>query len=245
MEEIEILSMPVLPRILLIVLVLGVLAVVCRRGVMVVRPMVCVVLIGLGVLLFGYRTRAVPVRAADARVRYTAAPAQITASARQDPGSSAAAWTIEGTYAETREEAERDALAKARTSVEEYLRSLEPPVFWTPSQEYVNARLVKKRQEEPLDAPDLGVVMRRVRLELEITPKDRADILQRDHRYQVEQRMLWLGKVMTILVALLAAVSGYVRLDEQTKGYYSGWLRLGAVGFVAAVGLALFLFVIA
>jgi hypothetical protein len=49
-----------------------------------------------------------------------------------------------------------------------------------------------------------------------------------------------LGKILVGLVALLAVVTGYIRLDDWTKGYYTGWLRLAAWGILAVVGTGLF-----
>jgi hypothetical protein len=40
--------------------------------------------------------------------------------------------------------------------------------------------------------------------------------------------------VLAVLVLILAAVAGYIRADEWTRGYYTGRLRVLAVGAVAA-----------
>ena len=37
---------------------------------------------------------------------------------------------------------------------------------------------------------------------------------------------------------MLGAVAGYVRLDEWTKGYYTGRLRLAAVVLIGLAGAA-------
>jgi len=39
-----------------------------------------------------------------------------------------------------------------------------------------------------------------------------------------------------LVTVLLGAVAGYVRLDEWTKGYYTGRLFLAAVAVVVAAG---------
>ena len=52
------------------------------------------------------------------------------------------------------------------------------------------------------------------------------------------QRLGWLARVVAGLVALLAAVAGYIRLEEWSKGYYTGWLKLAAA---VAVAVGLFL----
>ena len=57
----------------------------------------------------------------------------------------------------------------------------------------------------------------------------------------VQQRQLWLGKMLLGVVVLLAAISGYIRLEDATKGFYTGLLRLGMVGVLCAVGAGLWL----
>jgi hypothetical protein len=52
----------------------------------------------------------------------------------------------------------------------------------------------------------------------------------------MKDRMLFLLKIMIGMVALLATVAGYIRLDEWSKGYYTNWLRLAAMSCIAAAG---------
>jgi len=49
--------------------------------------------------------------------------------------------------------------------------------------------------------------------------------------------------MLVSVVVLLGAVSGYYRLEEATKGYYTAWLRLGLIGVACAVGALLLLVV--
>jgi hypothetical protein len=148
--------------------------------------------------------------------------------------------TVTGT-GEGVNDARQDALDKACTELTVYLRSQNPPVDWTPSPEYVRQHLVKEkdwRKEADLekDDPVVGrLTISKVSLNLEVGAKERDEILKLDQHYRTEQRMLWLGRVLAGLVALLAAVAGYVRLDEWSKGYYTGWLRLAAAGLIGAV----------
>jgi hypothetical protein len=60
-----------------------------------------------------------------------------------------------------------------------------------------------------------------------------------DRQVRSKERMSLLVRVLIGLVAALAALAGYMRLDEATKGYYTRWLRLAALGFVAVVGTGL------
>ena len=53
--------------------------------------------------------------------------------------------------------------------------------------------------------------------------------------------MILLGKFLAGFVAFLVAVAGYFRLEEATKGYYTTWLRVGVLGFIAVVGAGIWL----
>lgn len=81
---------------------------------------------------------------------------------------------------------------------------------------------------------------RRVRLKVAVTAKDLEDLKGLDRQWRAEHRQFLLVKVLAGVVAVLAAVAGYFRLDEATKGYYTNWLRLAAVGLVGGVGGALY-----
>jgi hypothetical protein len=51
-----------------------------------------------------------------------------------------------------------------------------------------------------------------------------------------------LARVLGGLVAVLAVIACYLRLEDATKGYYTTLLRLAAVAFVALVGAGIWLF---
>ena len=76
-----------------------------------------------------------------------------------------------------------------------------------------------------------GIILR-----IGISSKDWQSLLREDRQVRSESRMLLLTKFLVGIVALLGAVAGYLRLEEMTKGYYTAWLRLAAIGFVSAVG---------
>ncbi len=154
-----------------------------------------------------------------------------------EPGQSKS-FQAEGVGA-TSEEAKQDALSQVRNEVLEYLRSQGLALQWPPPESYFWT-LKKDFDDHPRDMPQLGQV-REVRLRVEVNEDNVRDILRQDRGIRAEHRMLTLGKILGSLVALCIAVAGYFRLEEATKGYYTGWLRLGAVGFVSAVGFGLWL----
>ena len=81
--------------------------------------------------------------------------------------------------------------------------------------------------------------MQGVRLQIGITARDWQLMFQEDRQMRSESRMLVLAKMLAGFVAFLGAVAGYLRLEEMTKGYYTAWLRLAAIGFVTAVGVGI------
>jgi hypothetical protein len=173
------------------------------------------------------------------KVRWTvspAAPQLAIAPARVAKDSS---WTFEG-WGQTREDAEDNALKRAQEGIFEYLAKRGQPLERVPSRDYIKKNLVKQLEPEP--ARDFGVgvgELQGVRLRIETTAKDWQYLLREDRRVRSESRMLVLAKLLTGLVAFLGAVGGYLRLEEMTKGYYTAWLRLAAIGFVTAVGMGI------
>jgi hypothetical protein len=142
-------------------------------------------------------------------------------------------WTVQG-MGKTKTDAEQDALEKAQTELILFLRQ-QTSLEWTPSVSYINAKLVKERKEEALkDFAEPVGPMRQVSLEVELTPEARAEMSRLDRHYRMEHRLPLVARILGALVALLVAVTSYVRLDELSKGYYKGWLRLAATAFVAA-----------
>jgi hypothetical protein len=146
-------------------------------------------------------------------------------------------------YGMTREDAEQSALKQAQVQIRRFFADQGGSLSWEPPLDYISKGLVKNWDGEPdgvKELQDIGV-KHGVSLRVELTRKDYRDILRHDREYVSQNRMILLGKVLGGLVALLAAVAGYFRLEETTKGYYTTWLRLATLGFVTAVGAGLWL----
>jgi hypothetical protein len=91
--------------------------------------------------------------------------------------------------------------------------------------------------------------MHRAAVRVEIDARNKADFEHQEEQYQVKQRedrathrQGVLVRVLAGLVAVLAAVALYFRLEDATKGYYTTLLRLAAVAFIALVGAGIWLF---
>ncbi len=142
-------------------------------------------------------------------------------------------WTVVGT-GETLDNAKEDACTKAWEKLVEFLREHEPSLEWTPSVGFVRKNFATHwGSEENAHLEGVGPVMQ-VPLYVELTPAKGELIVEQDKQFRVENRMNHLLKIFGGLVVLLAAVAGYMRLDEWSKGYYTGVLRVAAVIFIVA-----------
>ena len=150
-------------------------------------------------------------------------------------------WELKG-WGQTREDAEENALKRAREKILKYLAASRQPLQWAPTLDYIKKHMVK--ESEPVPSQDFGDgvgELQGMRLIIEVSPKDWQYILREDRRVRSEFRMLVAGKMLAGLVAFLGAVAGYLRLEEMTKGYYTAWLRLAAIVFITAVGAGILL----
>jgi hypothetical protein len=60
------------------------------------------------------------------------------------------------------------------------------------------------------------------------------------HREQVRDRLTVLGGIFGFVLICLAAISGYIRTDEATKGYYTNRLRMLTAAGVGAGGVLIY-----
>ncbi|MFN4259194.1 MAG: hypothetical protein ACK4RK_07835 [Gemmataceae bacterium] len=142
--------------------------------------------------------------------------------------------TVVGPFAKSYHDAWEQARQEAtKALIEKFLHQQQASWLWLPTPEYLDeAALIAGQHEEQRSFEPPIETMRRVVLELEVTPRAYADMRHRDQEARVQQRMTLLAKVLIALVVLLTCVAGYFRLDEYTKGYYTFWLRAGVVTLV-------------
>src|SRR5262245_43672018 len=153
-------------------------------------------------------------------------------------------FSVEGTWQSSSADARNIALLRAQMKVKELLQARYPGLHYTPPLGDIDRNLVKGVHEvvlgdfikEGKPVPDMDVLkidlskidevtkdMRKVTLDVEITD----DFLARAAKYDREQRVVGrladLGKILAVLVLILGAFAAYIRADEWTRGYYTGW----------------------
>jgi hypothetical protein len=77
-------------------------------------------------------------------------------------------------------------------------------------------------------------------LTLDTTPAHRERLVKLYNHELVGERLIRLGGSLAFILMCLAAVSGYIRADEASKGYYTNRLRMLAAAGVGAGGVLIY-----
>jgi hypothetical protein len=136
----------------------------------------------------------------------------------------------------TRERAAADARRKLESEVGDWLYRAGIHERWRVPKRLLSQMIRGAEMQEV----DRGyAIMHRQILRADFSPKMQEKLFQARDREIGGQRIAALGAILACLLIVFATVSGYVRADEATRGYYTNRLRLlaaagiGAAGFVA------------
>lgn len=150
---------------------------------------------------------------------------------------------VEGRWQSTEPDAWRSAEVQVQSVLTDHFRDQGMVFRQQPTIQNLRPLLARQWKFTPESKifPDGIGMMHRIVLEVPVTPEVRNFLIQRERDVRVQERMLWLGKIMAVLIVLLTAATGYLRLDEWTKGYFTTYLIVGVVGAVGISVLLLFL----
>jgi hypothetical protein len=81
-------------------------------------------------------------------------------------------------------------------------------------------------------------------LEFDASPQRRAALVAAYNHELVQRRLINLGGTLSFILICLAVISGYIRTDEATKGYYTNRLRMLAAAGVGAAGVIIYRMVV-
>jgi hypothetical protein len=148
-------------------------------------------------------------------------------------------WVVQGFGVEEKD-AKKFALEEAKKQLLKYLNDQGIVLKWDPPLSYIESLAKHFEPAEDKEVPVAGHV-KQLEIQVLFESKDLRYMLEKEGELRGQDRMMLLGKFLAGLVAFLMAVAGYFRLEEATKGYYTLWLRLGMLGFIAAVGVGIWL----
>jgi hypothetical protein len=144
--------------------------------------------------------------------------------------------SIAGRLSATEERARDDARLQLEREVTEWLTP-EVPTQWRPPAPLITGMIVKQGIKPMVR--DYGTVYEAI-LEADFSTARRDEIRAAYRRELVARRLAILGGSLGFVLVCLAAVAGYIRADEATKGYYTHWLRAIAAAGVGASAVLIY-----
>lgn len=145
---------------------------------------------------------------------------------------------IAGNLCATTERAEVDARKQLSATVRDWLADSGVDREWAPPAKLVDRMVIGRPSFEPVKVKELDVV--RATLTADFSEGRKREFLEVYRRHTGGRRLAILGGGLLVVLAGLAAVSGYIRADDATKGYYTNRLRLLAAAGVGAAGVAVY-----
>ena len=144
---------------------------------------------------------------------------------------------LEG-FGEADEDARDRVLENACDRVARYLAETHNETDYKPTKEFLQELKVipatadiEVTNNALKDLPD----MKKATVKVQVTSDSLKMMCDQACQQRVKQRQHWLGLGLASFVALLLVGAGYLRLEEETKGYYTGLLRLSALGLLGMV----------
>jgi hypothetical protein len=141
--------------------------------------------------------------------------------------------TIKGEQMATRERAVADARRKLQNEVLHRVHNEGVPLTWRVPRRILDQMIQGGTIE---DVRHDYAIMHRHDLKADLSPGMLRQVVDAYEREVGAQRLGILGVVLLFLLSCLAAVSGYIRADEATKGYYTNHLRLAAAAGIGGAG---------
>lgn len=145
--------------------------------------------------------------------------------------------TVVGLVSATEERAREEARKKLDEEVSAWLEPHGIPRSWNPPRGLVD-EMIRETRIKPI-TKDYGTVYE-AELSVDMSPRRRYRLSESYQHQLVNGRLVLFAGALAFVLACLAAVSGYIRADEATKGYYTNRLRVVAAAGVGAAGMAIY-----
>jgi len=143
---------------------------------------------------------------------------------------------VEGRLSATEDRARKDARERLEREVADLIAP-EVSRGWKVPAPLID-RLVRRVTIKPV-VRDYGTLYQAT-LTVDLSPARLREIVDAHRHEQVVRRLVWLGSLLAFVLVCLATVSGYIKADEATKGYYTTRLRLAAAAGVGAAGVLIY-----
>lgn len=143
---------------------------------------------------------------------------------------------VAGRLSATEERAVKDARAQLLTKLPGLLESRVPRDWPVPTR-FVD-EMIRETKVVPVER-DYGTMYQATML-VDVSPPTQERIASTYRHEQVVKRLATLGGLLAFVLICLSTLSGYIRADEATKGYYTNRLRLAAAAGVGVAGTVIY-----
>lgn len=152
------------------------------------------------------------------------------------PAAMAKSQAVTGRISATEGRARDDAQVQLRRQVTTWLAP-DVPTSWKPPARLID-HMVTRTELVPIEK-DYGTLYEAT-LHVDASPSRRAEFIAAYEHERVARRITVMGGGLAAILACLAALAGFIRADEATKGYYTHWLRVAAAAGVGASGVLIY-----
>ncbi len=144
---------------------------------------------------------------------------------------------LAGLISATEDRARTEARKELEKEVSEWLEPAGVPRSWKPPGRLIS-EMIQETRVDPV-VKDYGTLYV-ARLRLDVSDRRRQAMVQTYRHQLVRERIVLLAGGLTFVLSCLAALAGYIRADEATRGYYTNPLRLVAAAGVGAAGVLIY-----
>lgn len=146
--------------------------------------------------------------------------------------------TITGRLSATELRAVEDAAQQLRQKLAEQLGSNVPTGWKIP--DHLIAEMLRPGSITLRAVPRDYGTMYEATIKIDHWSRKQVRVVHAYRQEEVRKRLLILGGVLAFVLVCLAVLSGYIKVDEATKGYYTSKLRIAAAAGVGAAGVLLY-----
>jgi hypothetical protein len=143
---------------------------------------------------------------------------------------------VTGLISATEERAKAEAHRKLQAKVANWLDP-QVPRSWMPPARLLDAMVLQTRIKPVVK--DYGTLYE-AELTIDVSPQRRLQLIEVYNRDLVQRRLIGMGGTLAFILICLGALSGYIRTDEATKGYYTNRLRMVAAAAIGAAGVVIY-----
>jgi hypothetical protein len=135
-----------------------------------------------------------------------------------------------------------DALEKACQDLAAYLKRHYPDIDWQPTVEDLEqAKMIEVVGEPAKKTSDSGETYYVATLKVALNQQQLLALRETARQHRVQDRHHTAALALVAICVFLVVAVGYLKLEEMTRGFYTGLLRVVAVGILALAGAGIWL----